>query len=559
MNALRIVIAVCLAAILVCACERVAQPPQPARPARAAFIPTQKQLDDFVADGKDATLRKIAAVDYLLHFRMMQATGIEKELGGEAQAIAALQALGNAYERRMRAAEAELPKMIPAAFTGEGMTSGFTGMTMGSFLGMMTGSMTSSAVSSMSDAQLTELSNAGAIKSGNQSGALELQVDADGSVAQSMEFEVNENGINGKVKVKARMTACPDPNGKVEVEIDVDSQMTVQGKSGTGGYVHSTFKYERYVDDDAHLIDTADGSASSNHIRLGGFENFERQFVDITVGHERGGNPVFEHHGEGGFSIFRPDEVERAREMLQAIELLQTLIAEAMLRGIGSKGGPPWESGHCINLTVTSSPAQRLGVRPSTAFDLEAMPRAKSDGMAAHGTVVATLNGGSSLRPAGVKVKADAKYGYSAPVKKNETAAVAFESRSKRGVGRATLDFDTKAARAYLMEGGATGIHFSGQVCSLEEDFGLISGDVTVLFQPQSRQAGRYSYSGSMSGLRVHGHGTYQVKFVDDVAVSITAQGPGTVETPHGPQTGDGTEHYTLKPLGEMPCTGPPI
>ena len=98
----------------------------------------------------------------------MQATGIEKALGGEAQAVAALQALGDTYERKLRGAEADLPKMIPAAFTGEGMSSGFMGMGMGGFLGLMTGGMLSSAVRSMSDDDLAELVKDGPIKFDNR-------------------------------------------------------------------------------------------------------------------------------------------------------------------------------------------------------------------------------------------------------------------------------------------------------------------------------------------------------------------------------------------------------
>ena len=56
--------------------------------------------------------------------------------------------------------------------------------------------------------------------------------------------------------------------------------------------------------------------------------------MDITTGHERGGEAIFEHHDERGFSIFRMDEVERTQKLLQATELLQTLMAEVMLRGM---------------------------------------------------------------------------------------------------------------------------------------------------------------------------------------------------------------------------------
>jgi hypothetical protein len=149
------------------------------------------------------------------------------------------------------------------------------------------------------------------------------------------------------------------------------------------------------------------------------------------------------------------------QKLLQATELLQTLMAEVMLRGM--TGGSPWESGRCIDLKVTSDPAKRKGVRPSTAFDLEAKPRAKEGGATVGGTVTATLNGGASLQPASGKVEVDAKYGYTGPEKKDESASISFESRSKRGVGKATLEFDTKALRSYRMEGGAGDFHGWGR------------------------------------------------------------------------------------------------
>ena len=130
---------------------RLRPPLQPAAGPHAEFIPTQAQLDRFLAEGPDPTLRKIAVADYWLNYKLMQATGIEKELGGEAQAIEALKALGDVYERKMRVAKDEVPKMIPTAFTGEGMDSGFMGMGMGSFMGLISGGMISGAVSSMSD------------------------------------------------------------------------------------------------------------------------------------------------------------------------------------------------------------------------------------------------------------------------------------------------------------------------------------------------------------------------------------------------------------------------
>jgi hypothetical protein len=555
----RLVLVVCAIAFVACARQdekpaantAPAAAPAPSGP-HADFIPTQAQLDSFIAEGPDPTLRKISAVDYYLHYRLMQATGIEKELGGEEKAIAALKALGEEYERRMRAMQVELPRMIKTtAFTGEGMSSGFMGMGMGSFLGFIGSGLGTAVAGNLSDAELVELNKKGGIKHEHDSGSAQFTFDKDGSMTQSIEFEVKENGLNGKVKMKTRMSACPDADGKVTVDIDVDSQMSASGKPGTGGYVHSTMKYERYLDDDAHLIDTADGGAFNNHIKMGGFENFQSQSFEVTTGRERGGKQIFVENAASGYSIFRKDEIEKAFGLIQAADFLQTIVAESMLRGLATSTGSPWESGRCIDLKVTSDPGKRKGIRPSTAFDLEAIPRVKSDASAAGGTVTATLNGGSSLQPASGKVKADAKYGYTGPEKKNETASIDFESRSKRGVGKASLAFDTKLGRPYRMEGGAGDFHGVGTACDLEQPFTVAGGGNTVSFVPSSRDGGTYTYAGSMAGFGVHGYGTYTVKYADDVAVSIVAKGPGTVETPIGPQTGEGTENYTLTPLGE--------
>lgn len=506
----KIALGAVVAAVFAAACARAPDQPASAQAQQqppTSSLPTQTQLDRLVAEGPDTTLRKLSVTDYWLHYKLMQATGIERELGGEAQAIAALQSLGNAYERKLRGAEADLPKMIPASFTGEGMSSGFTGMGMGSFLGLMTGSMLSGAVSSMSDEHLADLVKAGPIKFDGKDGNATLEFGKDGSLSQSMDFEVNENGLNGKVKVKTRMDACPDPQGRVAVDMDVDSQMSVSGKPGVGGYVRSHFRYERYLDDDAHLIDTGEGGASNLRISMGGFENFQSQSVDITTGHARGGKPIFEDHDEQGFSIFQPGDVERTKALLQGAETLQTLVAEFMLRGLGAES--PWEGGHCVTLKVTSSPAKRKGIKPNTAFDLEAIPRVKSDGGRAGGTVTATLNGGASLQPASGKVPADARYQYAGPAKKKEKATIDFEARSKRGVGKATLEFDTQQSGYHLVGIGPSA--GEGDVCDLSQPF-TVKGPVIVDHTPTSDRGGTTSYSGQ----GITGKGTYTIEGTGD-------------------------------------------
>src|SRR5688572_4566133 len=163
---MRVSIALFASVLLLVACSRQDEKPaastaSPAAPPaggpHAEIIPTQAQLDRFRAEGPDPTLRKIAVADYWLHYKLMQATGIEKELGGEAKAIEALKALGDAYERRMRLAKDDVPKMIPTAFTGEGISSGFMGISMGVSLVLVTEALSSR----LSDAELNAASSDG--------------------------------------------------------------------------------------------------------------------------------------------------------------------------------------------------------------------------------------------------------------------------------------------------------------------------------------------------------------------------------------------------------------
>lgn len=521
---------------------------------RSENIPTQAMLDQFRAEGPEPTLRKLSAASYLLQYRVMQATGFEKELGGQQQSIDVLKALGEAYERQAREYEIEAPKLIKAAeFTGEGMSSGFIGLGIGGFVGLLTGGMMSGAVATMSDAQLEEFRSKGPLKFEGTGDKGELAVAEDGSVSQEMEFNVNEKGVAGKVKVKTRMTACPDPSGKLEVEVDVDSQMSLPGKPGVGGYVHSTFKYERYLDDNANLISSNEGSAASNRIRMGGTESAGEQFVDLTIGYDRAGKATWDEHGHGGFGIFIFDEKsgERATQLAQDVFKLMSLIGEAMVRGIGFEA--PWASGRCIDLKVTSTPAKRTGLDPATPFQIEAKPRVKADGSPAQGTVKATLSGGSKLTLDGIALKADSTHSYVGPEEKEQVASIAFEARSRRGIGKAELSFDTKnRKRAYAVSGGADEFHGTGQACDIEEEFSVAGSGVTVRFVPSGPTGGRYSYSGNMSGFAVWGNGTYTVNYSGDVATSISATGPGSVKTPKGTFSRTASETYTLAPLGEQ-------
>ena len=543
-----------LSLLTLAACSPDTEKPAARVAAAPSHVPTQTDVDRFLAEGSEPTLQALRPLDFWLQYKMMQANGIEQALGGETQTIAALKALGDAYERKLRSTEADLPKMIPAAFTGEGMSSGLAGMGMGAFTGLITGGLMSSAINSMSDADLAKLVKEGPIKFDNQSGNAALQFGEDGSLTQSLAFEVNEHGLNGQVKMKIHMDACPDTEGKVTVNLDVDSAMSVSGKPGTGGHVHTQFSYERYLDDDAHLISGNDGGASNMRIQIGGAENFQHQQVEITTGHERSGKEIFIHHDESGLSIFHPEEVKRIQEMIGAAELLNTLVAEVMLRGMGSSTGSPWEGGRCVRLDVTSDPGKRKGIRPNTAFDIDAKPRTKADGAPTRGTVTATLSGDSALQPASGKVPADAKYQYAGPDKKDQTASIKFEARSKRGVGKATLAFDTKKG-GYRIVGGQNDFKADAIICSIDGTFNIPSGvGIVMHMSPSGEQGGSWTQTGNAAGVIWSGGGNYTLTLDAGGNGTLKATGTSIIATPLGKFSDSAEPTFRVSPASGEDC-----
>ena len=178
-----------------------------------------------------------------------------------------------------------------------------------------------------------------------------------------------------------------------------------------------------------------------------------------------------------------------------------------------------WESGRCVALEPTTSPGKRTGLKPSTAVTITAAPRSKIDGAATGGTVTATLNGASSVDPAGSKVPADATFAYVAPGEKDKSATVSLEARSKRGVAKASVAFDTKAG-GYALKGSIPtapgGTRITGATCDVTQPFTAeSSGDMvgTITFTPTDDVSGKVAFKGRVGNapLKITGKGTYVV------------------------------------------------
>ncbi|MCX6431260.1 MAG: hypothetical protein NTX29_00225 [Actinobacteria bacterium] len=216
-----------------------------------------------------------------------------------------------------------------------------------------------------------------------------------------------------------------------------------------------------------------------------------------------------------------------------------------------------WESGRCVALEPTTSPSKRTGLKPSAALTITAAPRSKIDGSPVGGSVTATLSGGSSVDPAGSKVPADATFAYVAPGEKDKSATVSLEARSKRGVAKAEVAFDTKAG-GYALEGSIPtapgGTRITGKTCDVTKPFTAeSSGDMvgTITFTPTSDVAGTLTFTGRVGNapLKITGKGKYTVN-VPAGADSGTLDWKWSVTTytPLGSRTGSGPVTLSMTP-----------
>jgi hypothetical protein len=498
------------------------------------LLPTQAELDSLKGDGLMRVARDASKLELFLHYKLMQANGLEQELGGEQQAVAALTAVSAAFERSITAAQTDVPRMIPAAFDGNGLAVGVMGVGYGLVGGFMVGALSGN----MTEQQVADAVKRGPIESGSDtSGGARVEF-SQGATDTAMTQTVNENGLTGTVKTRMHADACPDADGKLVVEIDSESQMSAGGKSGS---VKVKLHYEVWLDDDANRTDDVAFDMTTDMSGSGSGSN-TLDYGD-HIGIARDGTRVSEITHQQGLDIFHPEDVKTTEKLRDATPRLLILVAEGML------AHKPWESGRCVDLKVRSDPAKRTGARPNTAYTLFAEPRSRLDGAPTGGTVLATLDGASTLNPT-TKVKADARFDYANPDKKSQSASIAFEARSRRGIGRATLAFDTKDSHAYRIAGGQNDFHVDQVVCSLTEPFDLKSNVGIVMHMSGGEGGGSFTVSGRAAGVAWSGNGRYTLA-MDGNGGKLSARGTTTISSPAGRFSDSVEPTFTLTPVDE--------
>ena len=403
------------------------------------------------AQGPDATAREFTQIEYPATRSLMKAGGLDAALGGEAKADAALQALYALYEHKSRALAAELPTLFDQHSGGGGaFGSGGRAGTSGTAASTLTAGFQNELGRQAWERGQEEGQSSGSHSTETSNGSSTVDWTENGYTSTTT-FEGNlPEGLKGKVTTKVKSVACPDAQGKVEVEFESTSDLSA-GDGSAQTRVSS--KLVKHLDDDANLIDEDMDSDVQVEQTTGAGSH-----VDVT-------DTLSTSTGELGSKVNGRNGSASNGDVQLAQGLAKIGRYAAMCALESSKKA--WESGKCVDLQVRSDPAKRTDAKPNTAYTLIAEPRAKSDGAPTRGTVKATLSGEHMLNPRDKQVPADAQFDYLNPEKKDQSATIDFEARSKRGVGKASLQFDTKKG-GYRIDIAGTGRNTSGGACTVK-------------------------------------------------------------------------------------------
>lgn len=506
----------------------------PADAARTQATAAQEQQRQ-PFEARDAQAAATTAAQEPLHLRLLKDSGLEAELGGPAAAESALQALAVQFRRYVLRVKAEAPRFVfTADAEGNPRYDGFSTSLMLSYL--MSEAVGEAASTPDTKGTLDKDSSAEPnTDPAEPKSTIKVKLDQ-GQAEATSTVETTTGSLTGTIKTRLQFDLCPKADGSVHLSFMSDSRLRSTA-SGVGANVTVTVEQTRFVNDNAEFITSEiDQTARVEAASFGGGGSntyVEYQKVLSTVKGEMSGRALRTS------SRATQTDVDNAASMAAMATVNSVALTSAAEKS--------FRSGRCVTLKPTSTPGKRTGVKPGTSFSIDAAPRSTIDGTPTGGTVRADLSGGASLQPAGTNVKADAQFTYVAPGEKQKTATITFEARSKRGIGKATLDFQTEQGLAFIAEGGLDDFQGTGTICDFSQPFEISGRGVVNKFVPTSPTTGTYSYTGNLGGFTVFGSGTYTATFTEQGGLML-ATGPGTVVTPFGNRTARGTERYTLTP-----------
>ncbi len=370
-----------------------------------------------------------------------------------------------------------------------------------------------------------------------------------GTAGLDTSFTATVDGVTGALHVKVDIAPCPDATGTFTSKILLEASATSAG-GRTGSNMSQQIDVVGRVGDDAELA----GYDVTTRSQAAKFASSKGSYVDVTNrtswvgGQVTAASRIVNRAGGSATS-------EQAQQWANAGTLTEALVNHYALEATEKA----WKSGRCVDLQVTTDPAKRSGLKPSAAVTITAAPKSKIDGKPAGGTVTAALTGGSSIDPSGSAVPADATFAYVAPTETGKAATVTFESRSKRGIGKAAVSFDTKSVGYFVRPtnggsitvqrfGSHSGLNFAAltpiDVCDVTGAFTLTGPlGTTQTFTPTGNGRGTTAYSTNGTGIPMSGKGSYTI---DVAGGKLTTTVKGTIRFPGQTVGFTGTQVFAL-------------
>ena len=433
--------------------SEVDEPTDPASRQAEGDALINEVLASFDPENLDANVAEAAALDRTVELEMAEWSGLEEALGGPDATSAAFASHDQFYATLTDAVTAP-----PQLGFRRGQADGpsFVGGLFGGYMLVAAGSKA-----------VVQASNDGTTGTATPAKGYTLTATAE-AVELALDLTHESDGLTTKLKIRVKIVPCPDVNGVFTVEAAVDVSASAGGRQQNG-------KLDVKVT--GQLNDNAELASSSSDFRLKRDGLGMGAFVDSSVSYASDGTGSTKLNDFNWFTT-KPEDFSDNTALAAIFGIMiQTYLLDAAEEG--------YMSGRCVEIGYGVSPGT-TGLTPGSSATITARPRAQQDGVPTGGTVQALLSaGGKSVDPSSTPIPVDAEFEYGAPDEPNKTGTVALEARSRRGVGKAKIDFDTA---------GSPTVHIAGPVTySLMGAEGTALIDLTLAPDPDG------SYTGTAS------------------------------------------------------------
>lgn len=258
---------------------------------------------------------------------------------------------------------------------------------------------------------------------------------------------------NGHGNVVAN--GCPDAEGLAEGEFTLELEEHGSGVGGASAGGSSTIEgpFRLVNGDDARLV-RSDFEAGIEAAGSGTGPSGESLPWDVEATY-----PISIPNG-GGLTIdeanatYRETNAPGDRGRRATAGLAVT--AAQFLSGVAKEAESFWRSGRCVDLTTSE---ESRVVEPAEELSIEVSSRHHFDQAEIEAPVTGEFTGKQSMDPAsGTAVDYPASFTVVAGSMPGDKATVRLEQRSKRGIGKKTVEFEVKPAQLVIAINGETTI-----------------------------------------------------------------------------------------------------